>query len=57
MNTRNHCVTCIIFQELIEQVKAYGGRFLGKCNDGSWYVMSTNDARKKAIQGEINIID
>jgi hypothetical protein len=39
-------------QELIEQVKAYGGRFLGKCNDGSWYVMNTEDARKRAIQGE-----
>jgi hypothetical protein len=50
-----HIVISVSFftsQELIEQVKAYGGRFLGKCNDGSWYVMNTEDARKRAIQGE-----
>jgi hypothetical protein len=35
-------------------IQKNGGRFLGKC-DGLWYVMNDDDARKKAIQGEILI--
>ncbi|KAL3822472.1 hypothetical protein ACHAXA_006900 [Cyclostephanos tholiformis] len=39
--------------ELVERIKKKGGRFLGKCDEGLWYVMFDDDARKKAIQGEI----
>ena len=37
----------------MERIKKKGGRFLGKCDEGLWYVMFDDDARKKAIQGEI----
>lgn len=38
-------------QILLQAVKDYGGRFLEKGNDGFWYEMSENAARKKASQG------
>jgi len=36
---------------LLQAVKDYGGRFLEKGDDGFWYEMSENAARKKASQG------
>jgi hypothetical protein len=36
----------------VERIKNNGGRFLGKYAKGMWYVMSDEDARKKAIQGK-----
>mmetsp|Transcript_21760 Transcript_21760/g.44786 ORF Transcript_21760/g.44786 Transcript_21760/m.44786 type:complete len:132 (+) Transcript_21760:819-1214(+) len=35
---------------LLQAVKDYGGRFLEKGDDGFWYEMSENAARKKASQ-------
>ena len=43
----------LISQELVRRIKKNGGRFLGKCGEGEWYVMKHDDARKKAIQGKI----
>jgi hypothetical protein len=40
-------------QELVDRIKKNGGRFLGKCDGGLWYVMKDDDARRKAIQGKI----
>ncbi|KAL7532276.1 hypothetical protein ACHAXR_005493, partial [Thalassiosira sp. AJA248-18] len=35
---------------LVKRVKAYGGRFLTAGDDGLWYEMTNDGARKKASQ-------
>ena len=46
----------IIKKELVQRVKAYGGRFLRK-DDGDkfWSEVSDDDARKKASQGKFKL--
>ena len=38
------------------RVREYCGRFLKKGDDGLWYDMCGEDARKKASQGKIQIL-
>ena len=42
----------ILFKQLVEIVKGYGGRFLERGKDGKWYEMTTKAKRKKASQGK-----
>ena len=43
-------------KELVKRVKAYGGRFLKRRNDGLWYEMDDEVAREKASQGEFTCL-
>ena len=43
-------------KELVERVKAYGGRFLKRGNDGLWYDLNDEVAREKASQGEFTCL-
>jgi len=42
-----------VSQDLVKRINKNGGRFLGKCGEGLWFVMNDKDARKKATQGKI----
>jgi hypothetical protein len=42
----------LLSQRLVDIVKGYGGRFLEKGDDGSWYFMTAKAERKKASQGK-----
>ena len=43
-------------KELVERVKAYGGKFLKRDQDGLWYDMNEEVAREKASQGEFTCL-
>ena len=45
----------ILFKQLVEIGKGYGGRFLERGKDGLWRHMSTKAERKKASQGKHTI--
>ena len=43
-------------KELVERVKAYGGRFLKRGQDGLWYEIDDQVAREKVSQGEFTCL-